>query len=415
MIEAKYKDITLSNKSNYDVGIIGAGVAGAFAALKAATSYKNSSVVLFDLGRPPGKRRRQLEGWLGCLPTGDGKIYVDDNDKILEVVDGRKVRHANNWAMSVFDGIGQSKVIKDKLPSNAIQKKVIKSGFEIKSGSYFQWKPEYVHKLSRYLAEEIDTAGNVELSFDNEVFSIVKQKNKFVVTTQTGDFICNKLVLCVGRSGWRWSNELYKKLGMTVNDDYANYGIRIELPAQYMKDFNKSHCSWLRDDITVGPFLWNGTVIPEDHADSVISAFRSNEDRWKSDKVVFNLLGKRLFKDQGCYQTDRIAKLTFLLFNDRVGREKIKSILKKESEISKLPEYDWLIDSINELSDILPEIVSRGYFHAPTINPLTSEIRIGSNLETEVDGLFVAGESARFTGIAAAAISGSIALDAALK
>ena len=64
--------------SNYDIGIIGAGVAGAFAALRIAKEYKNFKTIVFDLGRPPMKRRRQLEGWFGCLPNSDGKFYLSD-------------------------------------------------------------------------------------------------------------------------------------------------------------------------------------------------------------------------------------------------------------------------------------------------------------------------------------------------
>ena len=40
---------------------------------------------------------------------------------------------------------------------------------------------------------------------------------------------------------------------------------------------------------------------------------------------------------------------------------------------------------------------------------------LAEDLETEVPGLFVAGESAGFYGIGAAAISGTIALDSALR
>ena len=31
------------------------------------------------------KRRRQLEGWLGCLPNSDGKIYLSDTSKVAEL------------------------------------------------------------------------------------------------------------------------------------------------------------------------------------------------------------------------------------------------------------------------------------------------------------------------------------------
>ncbi len=37
----------------YDVGIIGVGVAGAFACYKIAKEYKDLKVVCFDIGRPP--------------------------------------------------------------------------------------------------------------------------------------------------------------------------------------------------------------------------------------------------------------------------------------------------------------------------------------------------------------------------
>src|ERR1700748_3648939 len=97
----------------YDIGIIGAGISGTFAALKAAESY-DAKVILFELGHKPGKRRRFLEGFLGCFPTGDGKIYTS-TEQISEYVDGRTVKSANNWVMKQFDSILKNKLIKDKL------------------------------------------------------------------------------------------------------------------------------------------------------------------------------------------------------------------------------------------------------------------------------------------------------------
>jgi len=399
----------------YDVGIIGAGVAGAFAALRAAEKFRSCSVVIFDLGRSPDKRRRQLEGWLGCFPTGDAKIKVHDVDQIKNLVDGRKARHASDWVMQQIKGIGPFKVTKDKLPAVAVQKQMLDLGFEIQPNDYIQWRPESVHKLSRDIANRLEQGGNVEFSFDNEVYTITKQKRHFIVGTAEGDYWCRKILLCVGRSGWRWATDLYKTLGLSVNDDRAQYGVRVEISAQYFKNYNSSHCSLIRDDLIVGPFCWNGTVIPEDHADLAISAFRSNENRWKSDKVSFPVIGRRFFKNNGVYETDRLGKLAFLLFNDRIGREKVKYLVNGNSVLSQLPEYNWLAATMKELESFIPHIITRGYFHVPTISPMASPLRIGFNFETELDGLFVAGESAGLNGLAAAAISGSIAMDGILK
>lgn len=403
----------MNNK--FDVGIIGAGVAGAFSALRIAENYRSAKTIIFDLGRPPGKRRRQLEGWFGCFPAGDGKIYPGDLEGVLDVVDGRKARHANSWVMEKFGEVNPMKLIKDSLPNVATQKKIKEANFNIQLNSYIQWKPESIHQLSKIISEKIEEAGNVQFSFDNEVHKITKKKNMFIITTAAGEFHCKSIILSVGRSGWRWATALYKELGITVNDDVAKYGVRIEMSAQHLKEFNKSHCTLIREDLEIGPFSWNGTVIPEDHADLVISAFRSNEERWKSDKVSFSLLSSQHFKDTGVYQADRLGKLAFLLFNDRVSRERVKAVVKNTSQLCLLPEYAWLGKTLTELEPLIPNLQTRGYFHIPNILPMASQIALGTNLESEIDGMFVSGESAGIKGIAAAAITGTVAADSACR
>jgi hypothetical protein len=401
--------------NKFDVGIIGAGVAGAFAALRISEHYPDSKAILFDLGRPPGKRRRQLEGWFGCFPSGDGKIYPNDLENVLNIVDGRKAKPANNWVMSKLEQVGSLKIIKDPLPQATLQKKIKDLNFGLKGNNYIQWKPEQIHQLSKSIAETIEANTNLQFSFDNEVYSVVKKKNHFVVSTANGEFFCHKLILCVGRSGWRWVTNLYKELGITSNDDFASFGIRVEIAGQYVKEFNRSHCTLTKDKLEIGPFSWNGTVIPEDHADVVISSFRSNEERWKSEKVSFSILSSRYFKNQGVYQTDRLGKLAFLLFNDRVSREKIRSYMKNNSQLSLLPEYNWLMEVLAEVEALIPQLSSRGYFHVPNISPMASQIRLGTNLESEINGMYVAGESAGIRGILASAIMGSVAADSACR
>jgi uncharacterized FAD-dependent dehydrogenase len=51
----------------------------------------------------------------------------------------------------------------------------------------------------------------------------------------------------------------------------------------------------------------------------------------------------------------------------------------------------------------------------PNITPMPAEINLGTNLESEIDGMFVAGESAGVFGIAAAATMGAICADSACR
>jgi hypothetical protein len=400
---------------DFDVGIIGAGVAGAFATLKLAKDHKSTKVILFDLGRPPMKRRRQLEGWLGCLPNSDGKLYQSDVSKVADLTGLRRAKSAHTWLRHVMDQVDTFKVTKDRAPAVSMDKKLKKLGYEVALNDYVQVYPKEIHMLSKYMAELIEVNKNITFSFDSEVVRVVKQKNMFVITTEEQEYRCKRLIIAVGRSGWRWAKNLYNSFGIVDNNDIARFGIRVETNSSIMKDFNRSNCTITKGDLEIGPLSWYGTVIPEDHLDMAISAFRSNENRWKTDKVSFNLIGNRPFPGNGFEQTNRIGGLTFVLSNDRIIKERVSSILTGKSKISIIPEYDWLKETITEFSQVLPELSTKAYFHVPTIMPLAPKINIGDNLETEVEGMFVAGESGGIQGILAAGIMGIAAADAVCK
>jgi uncharacterized FAD-dependent dehydrogenase len=416
-----------NNQKQWDIGIIGAGPAGVFAALRLAERHRNLKVVVFEFGPPPPnclrqdpihvkRRRRQLEGYLGCFPTGDGKIYLEeDTEKVLEIADGRRVRAVKDWLASQLNEVNAQKNLKSKQPSPTLKKAIYDNGFDLIVHNYDQWNPDQIHQLSKISSERIESAGNVYLSFDTEVFDFLKSDKRFVVNTSQGDFNCKKLILGVGRSGWRWVNNVYKSLGLLQQDNIARYGVRVEMPSSALKEFHKSHCSLIRDDLDIGPLQWMGSIIQEDHDDMTIAAFRSNEDRWKSDKVFFSVQKRVEVKTSPCEHVDRIAKLSHLLSGDRVGREKIKSFTHGIGDLAEMPEYTWVGDALKSLEPVFPNIINRGYFHVPDIDTNISKINIANNLETEVDGLFVAGECAGIKGIAAAGIMGAVAAEGAAR
>jgi uncharacterized FAD-dependent dehydrogenase len=75
-----------------------------------------------------------------------------------------------------------------------------------------------------------------------------------------------------------------------------------------------------------------------------------------------------------------------------------------------IPEYVWLKEMFEEVNVLIPNLINRGYFHVPELGSLASKFEI-NNYQTEIPGLFVAGEVAGISGIAAAAMSGIIALE----
>ena len=186
--------------SIYDIAIVGAGVAGSFAAYKLAKEHKNLKCVMFDIGRPPAKRRRQLEGFLGCLPNSDGKLYLSDSDKVSHLVGNRKAKSSLKQVTSIIEKVADFNITKDKPLAVATEKKVKKLGFDIQANNFVQLYPKEIHALSKHIADTIEIGNNITYSFDNEVKSITKQKNQFTIVTETEEFKAKKLIICVGRS-----------------------------------------------------------------------------------------------------------------------------------------------------------------------------------------------------------------------
>lgn len=397
----------------FDIAIIGSGVAGACAAYKLATEYPDVSAILFDIGSAPQKRKPQMNGYLGVFPSSDGKLYLNDVDKTSNIIGIRAAKRYKKEFLSLMNLNEKKEMILDNQVSKSLNNQLAKLQYDIEYNDHLQVYPKDIHALSKHMSLAFDDS-NIEISFEDEVFHIEKENNVFHLSAETGEYQAKKIILAVGRSGWRWARDVFKKFDIIDVNDYAKFGVRLEIAADSLKNFNESNCTLRNKDIELGPFSWKGTVIPEDHVDLVISSFRSNENRWQTDKVSFNLIKSIKYPNNGFEETDRIGKLTFILANDRVIKEKVSTLFAKKSKVSILKEYDWVTEAIKELT-FIPELESKGYFHVPTITPLAPKINLGSNLESEVEGLYVVGESAGVTGILSAAITGLASIDSICK
>ncbi len=399
----------------YDVIVIGTGVAGVFATYNLSKKYKDAKIAAIEIGRPMFKRRLQCIGYFGLFPNSDGKLYTNDVDKVADLIGSKKSKTAYKSVVSTLNNVSKFKIIKDKSPTVSTLKKLKKLNYDITLNDHIQVYPKDIHALSKYMVKTIETNKNVTFSFDNEVFDITKQKNMFMLTTEQGDFYGKKILLCAGRAGWRWVKEIFDKFGLVEENNFAKYGIKIELDSAYMREINKSNCTISSKDVEIGPFSWNGTVIPEDHVDFTIASFRSNENRWKSDKVSFNFIGNIPAENSGSDQMERMAKLTFILSNDRIVKEKLSSLVNHKSKVCIMKEYAWFSEQLQKFGEICPEMISKAYFHVPVIMPLPPKVNLGNNLSTEVDGLFLAGEAAGVTGLLSAACMGAAVADEILK
>lgn len=399
----------------YDVCVVGSGIAGTFAALKIAKDHKNTKTLLIDAGPRPAKRRPQCQGFLGLAPNSDGKMFINDLSIISQIAGTKKTNAAYKWFSNYAKPIMSLQTTKDRSPITSMEKKIKKAGFDILLNNFIQIYPKDIHTLSKHIAEILYSSKNISTSFDNEVFDIKKQKRSFIITAQEGQVEAKRVIIAMGRSGWRQVTQLYEEFAIIENNDTAKFGIRIEATSAVMRDFNKSNCTLIKDGLRLGPLSNNGSVVPEDHVDFACASFRSNEGRWNSDKVSFELMADRIFPGKGVEETDRLAQLMFVLCNDRIVKEKLSSIISKKSTISVLKEFDFIIPELKGINEWFPDLISKGYFNIPCVYPMIPNINVGSNFSTKANGVYCAGESGGVHGILAAIVSGLIVGDSVCK
>jgi hypothetical protein len=198
-------------------------------------------------------------------------------------------------------------------------------------------------------------------------------------------------------------------------NDAIEFGMRIEIDKNYATKFNGCVCSWKHEDFTVGPMLWDGTVIPEDHVDLATTAFRSNENRWISNKVSFSILAKRIIPGNAIEEMDRLSKLVFVLNDEKVLKEKVSQFMTGKSRVTNMIDAfgwigennpGWMEKAITKVAEILPDIYDKGMSYSPTIIHRSAKVNLTNSFESDVPGMYIIGENAGIPGLANAAVMG---------
>lgn len=389
----------------FDTAIIGSGLGGAFCAYE-LSKLNNKNNILFDLGRPPFKRRRQLEGWLGSLPYSDGKLYLNDVNKVNSIVNN--IDSVNQYKQQILDLI---KTVEDfsfyEQPSinKDFHNLLLNNNYNYNYENYYQLFPQHSHGISKVLFSDVK---KLKSSFDDEVNSIVPQDGGFFITSDKLRVFVKKVVIAVGRSGWRWVEEVCNNLNIEREDSYYEYGIKIEGPKELFHNLNEASISLNKDNFNIGPINWNGSVILEDHLNFALASFRSNENRWHSDRVNFNLILKEK-SENGFKKTERLSELLFILSQDRVVKDKLSSLLytkkHKLHTFNEMTQFNGIVENLNNL---IPGLIDKSHFHAPICYPMATKVKLDSKFCSSINNMYFIGESAHMRGLLAAAISGSM-------
>ncbi len=402
-------------KKIFDYAFIGAGVATVFALQRMTDKQTQKRSIIFDIGRPPLKRKHQVLGWLGCMLSSDGKLFTDSAAMESLLTKDVYSRYSANIISYLNDKNLISPLVDNRVPIDFV---LNNSDYEIVHHPYHQMIPKNMHEMSKSLSRSIIDNKKFEFHFDDEVFDITKVDDMFEISTANTTYYAKNLVLATGRAGTLFTHGILSKHGLLKSDNKFQFGVKIEVDTDIVRDLNKSTFSMTKGDITYSKFLWNGTMVPEDRFDYTIASYRSNETRWTSDKVHFDLF-KTVHCEGATKELNRIATLAFIaVCNERVVRENLKSIIQGRSKFSILPEFGiskkkggWLIDALKDLDAVLPGIVTSGKAYINALNPIGSyELNLDKNM-CAGDDIYTIGEASGIAGMFQSAVSGNYFAD----
>ena len=455
--------------SSYDVIIIGTGPAGIFAALEL---INNSSLRILMIEKGSDIDRRAcpmvessspcvqcnlcsiLCGWGGAGAYSDGKLTLtpDFGGWLKDYLSTEDLTAFIQYVDSVYCSFGAGGQVhgEDNAALSRLKKKAAGYNLELIPARIRHIGTDLCKEVLKHIREHLN--GKVDIIFDTPVEQIsIKDGTVSGVMTEDGKaFESKHVIVAVGREGSTWLSGEAKRLGLSLQKNPVDIGVRIELPAHIMKDITdiayegKFIYSSRRFRDRVRTFCMNpyGEVVKE-YSEGITSVNGHSYRSRTTDNTNFALLVSTDFTkpfDDPISYGKYIAGLANLIGGgvivqrlgdlkmgrrstpERIAEGSVRPTLEDATpgDLSFVLPYRHLhniTEMLEALDNIAPGVNSGDTLvYGVEVKFYSMKLKLTTALETEVRNLFAAGDGAGVSrGLIQASISGVVASKEVLR
>lgn len=443
----------------FNIGIVGGGPAGVFAAYELVINNPDIKVILIEAGHDIYSRRcpisdKKVPACIKCNPCGimrgfggagafsDGKYnfttqfggwlneYLPDQMvlDLIDYVDQINIKYGApvEYFSTQNSGLGKEAL---KVDLHLLDAKVRHLGTENNL--------KILQSIYDFLQERIT------MRFGVTVNSISKQDNTFVLqTAKDGNITCDYLIAAPGRAGSEWFSHQCRDLGLSLTNNQVDVGVRVEIPAEVFQHITDEvyeaklvYRTKQYGDL-VRTFCMNpkGYVVAE-NTDGIVTVngHSYRDEKLHSKNTNFALLVSNRFTEpftEPHQYGKRIASFSNMLGGgvlvQRFG-DLLKGRRTNEHRLSQsftqptlkatpgdlslvLPKrhLDNIIEMIYALNKIAPGMANDDtLLYGVEVKFYSSRLKLTGELETEIENMFAIGDGAGITrGLSQASASG---------
>lgn len=457
---------------NYDVIIIGAGPAGIFTSLELKKHAPDANVLLVDAGKNLKQRSCParitgkcvnckpcaiVSGWAGAGAFSDGKLSLSHEvgGNITDYMANDEAQALIDYADTIYVGFGAPKTVHGRNDP-----RVAEIAYEASRHNIHLIPCPVRHMGTEYSAVTLDNMYDELIRHSGFTFlgqtyaeEIIVENGKVKgvkLTNKTdGEIITlsDYVVLAPGRGGAQWLSAEAQRLNLETNNNEVDIGVRVEVPNSIMDHLTKhlyeAKLVYYSDTFEnrVRTFCMNpGGIVSEEHYEggiAVVNGHSYHDEKLRTKNTNFAMLVSTRFTqpfNQPIKYGNYIAQLGNMLTGDGIMVQRLGDLLQgRRTDLSRLKKSTTrptlktavpgdlsfvlphrhltsIIEALRAFDKIAPGLYSKNtLLYGVEVKFYSSKIKVKSNFETEIPGLYAIGDGAGITrGLMQASVTGIV-------